>query len=255
MPNRMERFTQRARRVLRLAQEAAASTNSPVIGTEHLLLGLMREDGGMAGRVLRGLGLELPRLEEMAKQLPRREESAASAQLDLSPGTKTTLEFAVDEARRLNHHAIGSEHLLLGLLRLDDSVAVDMLRRLGVAPEQIRQQVAVALNEDATSTDTPEHPRWLKRQSRRRYDYFLLRTSSRAGVGINQLPVALSDEVNEALEEALAEMGSAGRLLLEERQLLLGLLRNRAGAFARLLTDAEVDLEDFIRQLRDPRDA
>ncbi len=255
MPSRMERFTQRARRVLSLAQEAAASRNSPAIGAEHLLLGLMREDGGVAGRVLRGLGLELPRLEEMAKQLPSREENAADAQMDLSPGTKKALEFAVDEARRLSHHAIGSEHLLLGLLRLEESVAVDMLRRLGVAPEQIRRQVAVALRESASANASQVLAESPQRPAPRHFDYYLLRSSSRSSGGITQLAVDLSPEVKDALEEALKEVGYAGQMRLEERHLLLGLLQNRAGALRRLLTDADVDLEDFIRQLRDPRDA
>ena len=255
MPSRMERFTQRARRVLSLAQEAAASLNSSAIDTEHLLLGLMREDGGVAGRVLRGLGLELPRLEELAARLAKDQDRSTSAQLDLSPGTKKALEFAVDEARRLAHSYIGSEHLLLGLLRLDDSAAVDMLRRLGVAPEQIRRQVAVALRESAAANASPELAHSPQRPDPRHFDYYLLRSSSRSSGGISQLALDLSPEVKNALEQALIEVGNAGLMRLEERHLLLGLLRNREGVFARLLTDAEVDPEDFIRQLRDFRDA
>ena len=125
MPNKMERFTQRARRVLSLAQEEAERLQHNYIGTEHLLLGLMREEGGVAGRVLRDLGLEQRRVEELVERLTRASTRTPSSQLDLSPGTKRVLELAVDEARRMGHHYIGTEHLLLGLVRQSDGVPVD----------------------------------------------------------------------------------------------------------------------------------
>ncbi len=94
MPNKMERFTQRARRVLSLAQEEAERLQHNYIGTEHLLLGLMREDGGVAGRVLRDLGLEQRRVEELVERLTRASTRTTPIQLDLSPGTKKVLEHA-----------------------------------------------------------------------------------------------------------------------------------------------------------------
>src|SRR5215470_10088106 len=97
-PNKMERFTQRARRVLSLAQEAAERLKHNYIGTEHMLLGLMREEGGVAGRVLRDLGLEEKRVEELVKDLTRATTRIPATTLDLSPGTKRVLELAVDEA-------------------------------------------------------------------------------------------------------------------------------------------------------------
>lgn len=248
----MERFTQRARRVLSLAQEAAQSMNSAAIDTEHLLLALIREEGGVAGGVLRDLGLDLPRAEALAQRLTKAQGRPASAQLDLSPNVKKALELAVNEARRLSHHAIGSEHLLLGMLRLPDGVALDLLRQLGVSGDAIRRQVAVVLQDDATSNDSPDHPQSFRRQSRRHYDYFLLRVSSRSSGGISQMPVALSDEVKEALEEALAEAGSSGQFILEERHLLLGLLHYRGGVLRRLLREAGIDLAVLTRQLRHP---
>src|SRR5262245_41890297 len=101
MPNKMERFTQRARRVLSLAQEEAERLQHNYIGTEHLLLGLMREDGGVAGRVLHDLGLEQRRVEELVERLTRASARTSTAPLDLSPGTKKVLEMAVDEARSM----------------------------------------------------------------------------------------------------------------------------------------------------------
>ena len=147
VPNKMERFTQRARRVLSLAQEEAERLRHYQIGTEHLLLGLMREDGGVAGRVLRDLGLDLRRVEELVRRLSTADERTTITQLDLSPGTKKVLELAVDEARRMGHHYIGTEHLLLGLVRQQEGIALDVLRRLGVSPEEVRRQTSKVLQE------------------------------------------------------------------------------------------------------------
>jgi ATP-dependent Clp protease ATP-binding subunit ClpC len=147
VPNKMERFTQRARRVLSLAQEEAERLQHNYIGTEHLLLGLMREEGGVAGRVLRDLGLEQGRVEELVERLTRASTRTTPVQLDLSPGTKKVLELAVDEARRMGHHYIGTEHLLLGLVRQSEGVAIDVLKRLGVSPEEVRRQTRRVLQE------------------------------------------------------------------------------------------------------------
>ena len=147
MPNKMERFTQRARRVLSLAQEEAERLQHHQIGTEHLLLGLMREEGGVAGRVLRDLGLDLRRVEELVTRLSTSDGPPNHSQLDLSPGTKKVLELAVDEARRMGHHYIGTEHLLLGLVRQQEGIALDVLRRLGVSPEEVRRQTSKVLQE------------------------------------------------------------------------------------------------------------
>jgi ATP-dependent Clp protease ATP-binding subunit ClpC len=152
----MERFTQRARRVLSLAQEEAERLQHNYIGTEHLLLGLMREEGGVAGRVLRDLGLEQRRVEELVERLTRASNRTSTAPLDLSPGTKKVLELAVDEARRMGHHYIGTEHLLLGLVRQQEGVAIDVLKRLGVSPEEIRRQTRRVLQESPVQTNQPE---------------------------------------------------------------------------------------------------
>lgn len=147
MPNKMERFTQRARRVLSLAQEEAERLQHGQIGTEHLLLGLMREEGGVAGRVLRDLGLDPRRIEELVTRMTDSGDRSSTGNLDLSAGTKKVLELAVDEARRMGHHYIGTEHLLLGLVRQQEGVAIDILRRLGVSPEEVRRQTRRVLQE------------------------------------------------------------------------------------------------------------
>jgi ATP-dependent Clp protease ATP-binding subunit ClpC len=145
----MERFTQRARRVLSLAHQEAERMRHNYIGTEHLLLGLIREEGGVAGRVLRELGLEVERVQEIVERLTGTGQNRGG-KLDLAPGTEQVLGYAVDEARRLGHHYIGTEHLLLGLVRFGEGVALDVLRKLGVTPEQIRRQTRRVLQESTS---------------------------------------------------------------------------------------------------------
>lgn len=149
----MERFTQRARRVLSLAHQEAERMRQNYIGTEHLLLGLMKEEGGVAGRVLRELGLDAMRMEEVIIRITGTGQ-VTTAKLDLSPGVQRALENAVEEARKMGHHYIGTEHLLLGLVQLGEGVALDVLRKLGVSSEQIRRQTRRVLDE--TSRNSPD---------------------------------------------------------------------------------------------------
>ncbi len=155
----MERFTQRARRVLSLAHQEAERMRQNVIGTEHLLLGLIEEEGGVAGRVLRELGLEPDRVREMVERMSGFGQYRGG-KIDLAPGTQQVLEFAIEEARRMGHHYIGTEHLLLGLVRSQEGMAMDVLRKLGVTSEQIRRQTRRILQESSTSpsTATPSTP-------------------------------------------------------------------------------------------------
>jgi len=145
----MERFTQRARRVLSLAHQEAERMKHNYIGTEHLLLGLMRDNGGNAGRALRELGLDITRVETIIEQLVGLGDYQSSTQPQLSPGTQKTLELAVQQAQEMKHHYIGVEHLLLGLLAYNEGVAIDALRQMGVTPEQIRRQIERILKEQS----------------------------------------------------------------------------------------------------------
>jgi ATP-dependent Clp protease ATP-binding subunit ClpC len=148
----MERFTQRARRVLSLAHQEAERARREKIGTEHLLLGLMEEEGGVAGRVLRELGMDSDRMREIVQRIAGSGDYTGG-KIELAPETQKVLEQAVEEARRLGHHYIGTEHILLGLVR-SDSTAMDVLRKLGVTPDQVRRQTRRVLNE-TTSSPTP----------------------------------------------------------------------------------------------------
>ena len=124
MANKLERFTQRARRVLTLAQEEAERLSHNYIGTEHLLLGLIREENGVAGRVLRDLGAKPERVAEMVERMTGAGRRTPAGKLDLTPRTKQVIEYAVDEARKLGHSYIGTEHLLLGLIRQETGITV-----------------------------------------------------------------------------------------------------------------------------------
>lgn len=150
----MERFTQRARRVLSIAHQEAERARNNNIGTEHLLLGLMDEEGGVAGRVLRELGMMSDRVREVIRRVTTSSSSFDPNRVELASDTQQVLEYAVEEARRLGHHYIGTEHILLGLVRVD-STAMEVLRRLGVTAEQIRRQTRRVLNESASASPTP----------------------------------------------------------------------------------------------------
>jgi ATP-dependent Clp protease ATP-binding subunit ClpA len=155
MPNnKMDRFTQRARRVLSLAQAETEEMLHNLIGTEHLLLALLREEGGVAGRVLRDLGLEQRRVEQSIGEMPHTAR-AIDTPLDLSPRLKHVLELAVDEARRMGHHYMGTEHLLLALVREGGSTAVAILKRWGITPEQVRRQTRRVLQESPLVGSAP----------------------------------------------------------------------------------------------------
>jgi len=145
----MERLTQRAKKVLSLAHQEAERMRHNYIGTEHLLLGLIMEDGGVASRVLRELGLETNRLVELVERLsePGRH---SGGKIDLSPGTQEVLQFAFEEAKKLGKTYVSTEHLLLGLIRLEDSLAMQVLRKTGVNGEQIRRQTRRVLQEGST---------------------------------------------------------------------------------------------------------
>jgi ATP-dependent Clp protease ATP-binding subunit ClpC len=150
--NKLERFTQRARRVLTLAQEEAERLSHNYIGTEHLLLGLIREENGVAGRVLRDLGAKAERVAEMVERMTGAGRRTPAGKLDLTPRTKQVIEYAVDEARKLGHSYIGTEHLLLGLIRQGDGVAIDVMHQLGLTTERIRRETLRAVQQEQPET-------------------------------------------------------------------------------------------------------
>ena len=140
MSSRFEKFSERARKVLSLAQEEAQKFDHNYIGTEHILLGLSREGDAIASRVLTNLGADLNKVKSAVEFVIGRGEKPASSDIGLTPRAKKVIELAVDEARRLNHHYIGTEHLLIGLLREGGGVASGVLESLGVTLEKVRAE-------------------------------------------------------------------------------------------------------------------
>jgi len=161
MPDKLDRFTKRARRVLTYAQEEAVRLNHNYIGTEHLLLGLIREEEGLAAKVLRDLGVDQNRVRHVVEEIVGRGQAASGTRLSLTPRTKRVIEMAVDEARRMGHHYIGTEHLLLGLVREGDGIAVNVLKSLNISPDKLRAHMQRAVMEA-----TPEKASEKKRDSK-----------------------------------------------------------------------------------------
>ncbi|MCC6959456.1 MAG: ATP-dependent Clp protease ATP-binding subunit, partial [Dehalococcoidia bacterium] len=147
MADRFDKFTERARRVLTLAQEEAHRFNHNYIGTEHILLGLVREGDGVAAKVLANLGVELNKVRSAVEFIIGRGDRTVLGEIGLTPRAKKVIELAVDEARRLNHSYIGTEHLLLGLVREGEGIAAGVLESLGVNLERVRAETTRILSQ------------------------------------------------------------------------------------------------------------
>ena len=147
MASRFEKFSERARRVLTIAQEEARQMNHSYIGTEHVLLGLAREEEGVAAKVLTNLGVSLNKVRSAVEFISSRGERPSTGETGLTPRAKRVIELAIDEARQLGHNYIGTEHLLLGLLREGEGVAAGVLDSLGVTLERARAATAQVLSQ------------------------------------------------------------------------------------------------------------
>ena len=158
MANKLDRYTDRAREALVRAQGEAQRLNHNYLGTEHLLLGLLRVRDGVAARVLRDQGVRLTDARKAVEAIIGRGERAGSGEIPLTPRTKKVMQLAADEARRLNHHYIGTEHLLLGLLREGEGIAAEVLKRTGVELSRLHS----AVRDSIGANDGPQR-RWRPR--------------------------------------------------------------------------------------------
>src|SRR5271169_1986190 len=140
-----ERFTDRARRVVVLAQEEARLLNHNYIGTEHILLGLIHVGEGVAAKALESLGISLEAVRAQVEEIIGQGQQIPSGQIPFTPGAKKVMELSLREALQLGHDYIGTEHILLGLIREGDGVAAQVLIRLGADRNRVRQQVIVLL--------------------------------------------------------------------------------------------------------------
>jgi ATP-dependent Clp protease ATP-binding subunit ClpC len=173
MSDLYSKFTKRAKQVLQLAAEEARAFNHPYIGTEHILLGLIRESEGIAARVLDELGVKLPQARSAVEFIVGSGDSTMVTDQELTARAQKVIKYAIEEANRLNHHYIGTEHLLLGLVRNGEGVATGVLDILGVSLEQVRNQVMRVLRHGTTSatgeTRAAPGPTTTQRQSKTPY--------------------------------------------------------------------------------------
>ena len=141
-----ERFTDRARRVVVLAQEEARMLNHNYIGTEHILLGLIHEGEGVAAKALESLGISLEAVRQQVEEIIGQGQQAPSGHIPFTPRAKKVLELSLREALQLGHNYIGTEHILLGLIREGEGVAAQVLVKLGADLNRVRQQVIQLLH-------------------------------------------------------------------------------------------------------------
>src|SRR5215218_9320292 len=141
-----ERFTDRARRVVVLAQEEARLLKHNYIGTEHLLLGLIHEGEGVAAKALESLGISLEAVRAQVEEIIGQGETAPSGHIPFTPRAKKVIELSLREARQLHCNYIGTEHILLGLVREGEGVAAQVLVKLGADLPRVRQQVVQELS-------------------------------------------------------------------------------------------------------------
>ena len=142
-----ERFTDRARRVVVLAQEEARMLNHNYIGTEHILLGLIHEGEGVAAKALESLGISLEAVRSQVEEIIGQGQSAPTGHIPFTPRAKKVLELSLREALQLGHNYIGTEHILLGLIREGEGVAAQVLQKLGADLNRVRQQVIKLLSD------------------------------------------------------------------------------------------------------------
>ena len=137
-----ERFTDRARKVMALANQEAQRFNHEYIGTEHILLGLVKEGSGVGATVLKNLDVDIKKLRlEVEKLVKSGPDMVTMGKLPHTPRAKKVIEYAIEEARSLNHNYVGTEHLLLGLLRETEGIAAQVMMNLGLRLEDVRQEV------------------------------------------------------------------------------------------------------------------
>jgi hypothetical protein len=206
-----ERFTDRARRVVVLAQEEARLLNHNYIGTEHVLLGLIHEGEGVAAKALESLGVKLEAVRREVEHTIGRGKQAQSGHIPFTPRAKKVLELSLREALQLKHDYIGTEHILLGLIREGDGVAAQVLVRLGADLNRVRQQVIELLHGPQGSGRDPSRPfasgrGWERAEVLRALNAIHDRLSAiERHLGLTMPPAAVPSAA-----EAAAEPGGAG---------------------------------------------
>jgi ATP-dependent Clp protease ATP-binding subunit ClpA len=238
------RFTERARHVLSLAQEEAQQFQHKYIGTEHLLLGLVRESDGIAARVLMNLGVELNKVRSAVQFIIGRGDEPVTGPLKLTPRSKKVIEMAADEADRMNHHYIGTEHLLLGLARESEGIAAGVLNSLGVTLEKLRASTIQLLSSarGMRTTQASKQPR--KQPVRRETLSSASERSEAPGSPTRDRFNKFTERARKVLSLAQEESQRFQVNYIGTEHLLLGLVREDSSVAARVLANLGVKLED-----------
>jgi ATP-dependent Clp protease ATP-binding subunit ClpC len=159
-----ERFTDRARRVVVLAQEEARMLNHNLVGTEHVLLGLIHEGEGVAAQVLESLNISLEAVRQQVEEIIGQGQAMPTGHIPFTPRAKEVLELSLREALQLGHNYIGTEHILLGLIREGEGIAAQVLQKLGADLNRVRQAVILLLSGYTAGwgehVADPQEPRW-----------------------------------------------------------------------------------------------
>jgi ATP-dependent Clp protease ATP-binding subunit ClpC len=182
-----ERYTEKARRVIFFARYEASQFGSPSIETEHLLLGLLREDDALTNRFLRSHASTESIRKQIEARTPVREKVPTSVDMPLSEECKRVLVFAAEEAERLSHKRIGTEHLLLGVLREDKSFAAQMLRERGLRLAALREELTRTQNGNLVGVDADDLEE-MERAIRAAQDALSRMRRHAAGRGLDRLP-------------------------------------------------------------------
>src|SRR5438309_7271076 len=183
-----ERFTDRARKVMQLANQEAQRFNHEYIGTEHVLLGLIKEGSGVAANVLKNLDIDLRKIRlEVEKLVQSGPDMVTMGKLPQTPRAKKVIEYSMEEARNLNHNYVGTEHILLGLLREQEGVAAQVLMNLGLKLEDVRKEILnlVADGTEFSKSDgpgalAPQRPSLARRFGRWLRSWFITSGSRKA---------------------------------------------------------------------------
>jgi ATP-dependent Clp protease ATP-binding subunit ClpA len=227
-----DRFNDRAKRVLALAQDEAIRFNHNYIGVEHLLLGLIREGEGVAARALNSLGVELSKARsEVEFIIGRGDSTTAPSEITLSPRTQRVIELAIDEARKLGHSYVGTEHLLLGIVREGGSLATGVLQSLGVALEKVRAQVTATITEHPDARATSMRPD--------------LRAMAYQSVPHDRLDAA----TKRVLPRTYWEAGHANQDVVMPHHLLLALVATDEVWAHRTFAKLGIDSADLVRRI------
>ena len=214
-----EQFNERARRVIILAREEAGRFGHDSVGTEHILFGLIRDGEGVATAVLQRLGLQLETVQaEVKHALAKLPKTLVYSEVPFSPQAKQVLELSTVEARQLGHNYLGTEHLLLGLIRDGQSIAAKSLEALGARLDEARRETMALLSELDAARDSP------------------------GAMAFTKMP--LSPEAKRVLKFSMEEASRLGHKLIGAEHLLVGIMREEASAAAKTLRSLGVRLDD-----------